>query len=287
MNTKEHPSVSRRSRFANLLRGAFAGQMPRLGSFAFKRFFDIMPKHVETELFPGILADMDFEDSIMQSTYWQGKRFERPTGQRLESWCKRADYFFDIGSNYGFFSWWMASAAKDLKIHAFEPNPEVYQRLDSIRIRNGLSVLRAWNIGLSDFDEILPLRIGISDSGHSTFGEHPELGSGHEYSVQLLAFDTWCKQHNIAPERGSAVVKIDVEGFEMRVLNGMRDALNNQIFIGICIELNPYTLAMCGTSDCEVIAFLRSHGYYLQELAAGNGLFVCSTRQPNHSNVRM
>lgn len=54
------------------------------------------------------------------------------------------------------------------------------------------------------------------------------------------------------------MAKIDVEGFELRVLRGMRAALEAQAFRGLAIELNEFTLRFCGASTEEVTALLEA-----------------------------
>lgn len=57
------------------------------------------------------------------------------------------------------------------------------------------------------------------------------------------------------------MAKIDVEGFELRALRGMRGALEAGAFRGLAIELNEFTLRFCGASTEEVIGLLEATGY--------------------------
>jgi len=213
----------------------------------------------------------------MRATYWQGDRFERPTAQKLDRWAEDATHFFDIGSNYGFFSFLMLSHRPALEVHAFEPNPATFARLDAARIANRLATLHTWNIGLSDSQGKLALHSGVGDSGHSTFGPHPGLSESNLAEVNVLSFDHWCDaQKLVRPSRPRWVAKIDVEGFEVRVLRGMREAIRARAFAGLVVEVNEFTLGFCGSSGAELRETLRDGGYR-EETApttSGNAFFV-------------
>ena len=238
-------------------------QFPRLGPFIFRTFANLMPAEVETELVAGIRASLNLNDSTQLATYWQGHRFEYPTGDILTQWADSDDaVFFDIGSNYGFFSYLLASRHRGLEIHAFEPNPSTYAKLLAIKIRNNLAHLHPWNIGLGKENAKLTLHQGNEDSGHSTFGTNPKLAGNSIGEVEIFPFDEWLlKQEINLPSTPQWIAKIDVEGFELNVLQGMTNALTKKVFKGLSVEINDYTLGFCGTNAKEIFAFLRDKGY--------------------------
>jgi hypothetical protein len=106
------------------------------------------------------------------------------------------------------------------------------------------------------------LRIGISDSGHSTFGPHPEFSNQQTLEIPIKPFDLWRKDAGLElPATPSWVAKIDVEGFECRVISGMSEALAAHAFRGLAIEVNPYTLAFCGDNEEKLLSMLEGFGY--------------------------
>ena len=240
----------------------FGYQFPAMGILAFRSFFRLMPDIVETELLPDIKARLDLRDLTARTTYWQGKRFEHPTPAILSEWGQSADLFFDIGSNYGFFSYWLYTSCPKLSIHSFEPNPLTFGRLQDIVTNNKLKRIQPHHLALSDANGEFMLTPGKVDSGHSTLGINPELEGQKGVPVQVHTFDAWRRSANIAlPLKPSWIVKMDVEGFELKVLTGMQEALRAKAFLGLAVEINDYTLGFCGTSAKEVHALLRDHGY--------------------------
>ncbi len=260
------------------IRRACGYRLPPLGGLAFRTAFQILPKRANVELVPGIRADLDFRDETMRATYWQGGRFEQPTAQVLNDWALAgATRFFDVGSNYGFFSYWLLSRAPQVEVHAFEPHPKTFAVIESIKDVNSLVRLHPLNIGLGDQRGRLSLHPGISDSGHSTFGAHPDLGGHSLGEIEVLPFDEWRREAGLSlPKQPQWIAKIDVEGFETRVLRGMAEALQAKAFAGLVIEVNNFTLRFCGSSPAEVRGIMSDFGYIALPIGAssGNEFFV-------------
>jgi hypothetical protein len=97
--------------------------------------------------------------------------------------------------------------------------------------------------------------------------------------VDVVTFDEWRRERGIAlPGRPSWVLKMDIEGFEAHAIAGMAEALGARAFRGIVMELNEYTLSLCGSSVAEVRDRLAGLGYVedptLTATRGINGYFV-------------
>ncbi|MEI6807385.1 MAG: FkbM family methyltransferase [bacterium] len=275
----------------DLLRSRLGYQFPRLGPLFFKLFYSAVRKHCSVELFPGILIETNFDDLTHQATYWQGKRFEYPTAQVLCEWAAdpRCHAFFDVGANYGFFSYLILSHFP-AQVHAFDPNPVNHSQLTTAKATNGLSNLHPHRLGLSDEDGVRQLHLGDRDQGHSTFLSHPGLAKTAVSESSIVRFDDWVDQQTELtplPDTPCWIAKIDVEGYELKVLRGMENSLKKRRFLGLAVELNEYTLGLSGTSPKEIHDLMAHCGYknYKETLAgrrlplhrAPNDFFVPST----------
>jgi FkbM family methyltransferase len=224
-------------------------------------------------------VQLELEDETHFQTYWFGTRFEEPTGAILQGWWDGTSHFFDIGSNYGFFSLWAASLHRGLEIHAFEPNPKTFERLDKFAQANGFDNITRNSIALSDCDTSFAFCLEECNTGSS----HHVPGPGVEEDknvirVRATTFDQYAADLKLQPL--SSVAKIDVEGMELHVLRGMAQALDRKIFRGLCLELLEEHLAREGTSVAEVESFLRQHGYRARDAATAGGRQV---RRPHHN----
>jgi len=150
--------------------------------------------------------------------------------------------------------------------------------VEEIRLANRLERLRVWNLGLSDTPGRLELHAGVTDSGHSTFGAHPELTGPAIAEVEVLPFADWLGRAGLPlPAQPSWIAKIDVEGFETRVLRGLLPALRARAFLGLVVESNAYTLEFCGSSLDEMRGILHEGGYRARPVEgnrSGNEFFV-------------
>lgn len=243
------------------VRKLFGYKFPRLGGYAFNLFFKVAPLSIRCELFPGIKMSLNFTDLTQQATFWQGNRFEYPTACVLRDWGDIAA-FFDIGANYGFYSYYMLSNYSDLQVYAFEPNHDTYKLITGIKEENNLLKLHHFNMGLGSQIGEYDLHTGLGDSGHSTFLLNPELIGQSIGKVNIITFQQWLSDQQMAlPKHPEWVAKIDVEGMEFDVLLGMKKALEVKAFKGIVIEVLEHTLALAGRKPEDIFNFMNTVGY--------------------------
>ena len=157
----------------------------------------------------------------------------------------------------------MYSSLREIKCYAFEPNPTTFEMIKSIITENNLDEdIFAFNIGLGNKEEVLPLHPGIEDSGHSTFLPHPDFKDTSIGEINIEPFDKWREKNNIElPTKPKWVAKIDVEGFELNVLKGMGKSLKAKAFIGISVEILENTLALNNSKSTDIENYLNEVGY--------------------------
>lgn len=131
------------------------------------------------------------------------------------------DVFYDIGANYGFYSFLAEELITEGEIHAFEPSPRVFDYLKR-NAREGSGRLFLNQAALSDeaADQIAFYdSFGSKHSGASTLSKEVAasgLSAGYDrIKVKALTLDEYARTH-----RKPAVIKIDVEGAEEAVIRG-------------------------------------------------------------------
>jgi len=126
--------------------------------------------------------------------------------------------FFDIGANVGAYSL-VASEVAGSRVFAFEPHPASFQLLER-------------NIELNKRSNVTPLRVALSaETGDALLTDTPDLStnsilaqeSPNQESVPITTarLDDICGERDIRP----SVVKIDVEGHELKVIEGFSKGL--------------------------------------------------------------
>lgn len=132
----------------------------------------------------------------------------------------RPKVVFDVGANVGDWSAYAATAFPDAAIHAFEPVPDTHRAL----ARSAASFagrLKANAFGLSDRDGSLSLRVMEDDSTLSSVVALHE-GQGRNIDCAMRSGDAYMAEQGI--DRID-LLKIDVEGAEHLVLQGLAGAL--------------------------------------------------------------
>ena len=187
--------------------------------------------------------------------------WDREVSDVLKSMLNASDVFFDIGANIGYFA--LLAAKRGVKtIVAFEPFPVLVRRLErNIALNRYESVIR-----------IVPLGLG-SDPGFSHYEPGPEWnsGAGHVVTgatggvgveIRLTTLDVYLDEAACPPP---TIIKLDVEGFEFKVLSGARRLLDSSPPRAIIFESN---CNMDGVLlDKELHALLRDVGYRIRHLA--------------------
>jgi len=176
--------------------------------------------------------------------------FEPDVGAVLDALLQEGATFFDIGSNWGYFSLYTASKFSRLTVHAFEPMPETYQDLAGCVNQAGLSdTVTCHNIALSDADG--SAFIDMADGLHSgTAMVSREGGSIHIVTRRLDSL-------NLPPPD---IIKMDVEFHELEVLKGAGEMLGAArpfiVFENKANYLQP-------EKALDVLFFLSQMGYRL------------------------
>ena len=187
-----------------------------------------------------------------------GRSFE-PSSMKI--WCRlarTATGILDIGASVGVYALAAASIRKDLKIHAFEPNPHAYARLRMHKLLNKFDNIVEHIFAVGDKNQyvnfcwfIKPF-VQISSGG----GVGPGQGKGIEnIQVPMQMLDGT----GIAPMIGNrALIKIDVEGGEVATFNGMTEVL----------RLRPdIILETFSQQSCDAInALILPLGYHVYKI---------------------
>lgn len=170
----------------------------------------------------------------------------------------------DIGANFGFHSVEFSEMVGDRgNVYAFEPQRLVYYQLCGNVVLNGLDNVYCYNIGLGEKEGVVKLEnpnyysqntINIGDTHTDRYVEN-----GMELcSVKPLD----C--YNFSDV---SVIKLDVQGYELYVINGMVDTIRrNRPYI--FIEIDDAQLSFYGLKHENVVSRLSELGYVVERLSA-------------------
>ena len=139
------------------------------------------------------------------------------------------DVFFDIGSNAGSYTLLASGVCKALTT-AIEPIPSTYKILsDNITLNNLHDKVTLVNAGAGDSEGTLDFSSDQDTTNHVISSDETQANI---IKVPVVIID------NIIENNVPVLMKIDVEGFEARVLNGMQSLLKNQQLKALIIEMS-------------------------------------------------
>ena len=175
--------------------------------------------------------------------------YEPEVAALLDSLLPEDGTFYDIGSNWGYFTLYAAGSHARLSVHAFEPMPETYQDLASCVKQAGLSdIATCHNLALSSEDG--EAFIGIPDHLHSGCAE-----VSHQAGLTRIVTRRLDALGLPPPD----FIKLDVENHEIDVLRGAVEILKTSRPF-IVFENKPDYLQP--GKVMEVLFFLAGLGYH-------------------------
>ncbi len=175
---------------------------------------------------PGRYADdAGIRVLVNEETHHGG--YEYATRQFLDEHLRQGDLLIDVGAHWGVFSLHAATLHRGrVKVLAIEPDCENVQELQNAIARNHLTNEIEVIAAAAGADSgVVPL-IRNSTMGHSAFGYGltDTMRQRGSFDAPLIAIDQLLNERPQLANR-DVFVKIDVEGFEPEVIEGMRGLL--------------------------------------------------------------
>jgi FkbM family methyltransferase len=171
----------------------------------------------------------------------------------------------DIGANAGQFCNAVKLFLPAARVYSFEPDPEVFRQLE--RNTEGLRGVTLFNIGLGDQAEVLPFYVHEL-SAMSSFRQYDGVtyDRAHTKELEVRRLD------EVLPGITTIdLLKVDVEGFELKVLGGADEALRHARYLLIEVglargqvahtNLALFTAVQTAAPDAQIVKFGRPLGH--------------------------
>jgi len=241
-------------------------------------------------------------DILSEWLFFSGK-WQPNLSRWLQRFLKPGDTFVDVGANTGYFSLLGASlVGTEGGVVAVEASPQTVGRLQAnlglnphlagcVRVVPCIAAEGGGSATLYCHKREQLYNTTVMGAGAGGVAAAPDVWSLLQASgvplpqqtraaTAALASDSVWQPVQVrkaslqgllsAYEAGNArVIKIDVEGGEWSVLQGLTDVLENgRIDLEVVVELTPEWLAMQGVSTAQLLDFMRGYGFNAYVLAA-------------------
>ena len=164
---------------------------------------------------------------------WKKQNMEPGISNLITSISKELDQksdtgcFFDVGANVGLYTWVVHEVCPQRNILAFEPDPENFKLLEMTQNEANAKNLEIYPYALSNktgdtsfSQDTLTSATGCIAGKDMPWIEQYLNGSSNTISVKTQTLDSVAKEDKIP-----SLIKIDVEGHEIEVLEGGKKTL--------------------------------------------------------------
>jgi FkbM family methyltransferase len=214
-----------------------------------------------------VLFEFDFSlGHAVKAMYWRA--YEPLTIAAMRRLLKPGDVFFDIGASVGYLTAVGASlVGRQGQVHSFEPVPECFERLGALSASNPEFRTVVNNFALGDKDGARTIDLcETADIGWNTMvpGFMPPESRTRTITVTVRTLDSYVRERRLAD---IALVKIDVEGFELPVLRGFSEYLRSTgRKPAIICEVAPQAYPLLGCTLEDLTRCMAGFGYSARSL---------------------
>lgn len=211
----------------------------------------------------GLLMDLDSRSWIDWNLLFRGD-YEPHMTKLWGRLAPEGGVAIDVGANIGAHTLSMARAVGARgRVLAFEPNPLVRSALARNVALNTLTQVTVYACALGSGPGTLPLRVpkaGSDDFANMGLASLVALETPHDLvDVEIRSLDDVLAEQ---PAERVDVIKIDVQGYEMETLRGMRGCLERHRPV-IVFEYDAWAWKQADASPEDAFAALHAAGYEL------------------------
>ena len=183
----------------------------------------------------------------------------------ISKFIKNEGVFIDIGANVGYYSL-MAAKLGAKKIIGIEPNPIVLNRFrENIKFNDLNKKIKTFQIGVGEKRDTMELHLSNEDMGSSSIVTSSI--NSEKIKIKIIPLLELLKKEKV---KKVDVLKIDVEGFEDRVLFPYFDKLEKKFY--------PRLILMEDSSQKDweknILEWLLTNGYNVLARTRGNILIT-------------
>lgn len=213
---------------------------------------------------------------LFKSAYFLYKRYlEDDLQDMLQAFPSLVggENILDIGANIGYTATVLAQFVKpNRKVFAFEPEPFNFRILQQTALQTkfeGKIVPMRCAVGAEN--GTIDLWINPRHHGdHRVVTEqfHSEHPGATGINTQLVSVDSFLQNEKTSV----SFIKIDVQGYELAVCEGMHNTLRNSPDLAIILEFMPSAMRELGFDPSRLIDLLLEHGFEIYLVHRGGKL---------------
>lgn len=189
------------------------------------------------------------------------KKKDRYNLYLIEKLVKPGSTAFDIGANVGFYSSFLSQiVGKTGCVYCFEPDIVNFNHLNK-ELKNKSNIKIFQKAVAAETGKLTLYTSDLLNIDHRTY--EPE-SYNTKYDVEKVALDDFVN-HQFKVD----FIKMDIQGFEMDALQGMKDILTENEDIVLLTEFWPYGLLQAGSSALLMFNYFTNLGFTVYRIDKG------------------
>lgn len=171
----------------------------------------------------------------------------------------KSTLIFDCGSNFGFYSLYLASLNENNQVIAFEASPKTYQELKKNIEENEFKNIQCHNLALTNNENQTLTFFESSNDWESSLIES-NFNDKTKTNISSAKLDSF--EDRIEKKNQHIVIKLDVEGYEMQVLDGAKKIIEKHSPI-IILEFSIFIVKDNKFNYDYLKSFLAQYDYLI------------------------
>jgi FkbM family methyltransferase len=249
-------------KFASFISGKGLGKLPLVTTIYGLFYCSLKPSGIVLIDVQGSKMYVDARDVGVAPFLLTWGVYERNETELFKKLLKKGMVVVDVGAHIGYYTLIAAGfVGEEGKVFAFEPDPHNYSLLTK-------------NIEINGFRNVIPLRKAVFSKTRkmklfldkSNLGRHSlsetNVDKGASITIEATNLDDYFKgaDHKID------IIKLDVQGSEMKVLEGMTSIIKQNENLKIITEFWPIGLRNSGSSPKNFLNKLEEYGFALYQI---------------------
>ena len=195
------------------------------------------------------------------------KIYEPNQTEIVKKYVHEGDIVVDIGAHVGYYTLLMAQlVGKNGKVYSFEPDPVNFQLLKKSVEINGFENVVLIQKAVSNITDKVKLFLGDNDSAINRIYD-AKLGDAKEsIDVESIRIDEYFKENDELID----FIKIDSEGSEIKIINGMKQFLSRNQELVMMTEFFPFLIKKSGDEPNQYLKSLEKSGFSLYNILDKN-----------------
>ena len=234
----------------------------------------IIPEKIKTNT---SIIYLNPNDPVISGALFFGV-YEKSETKFLNDICFEGMKVIDIGANVGYYSALTSDAVgPEGIVLAIEPDPESFKYLLKTIHASKFKNIRPFLKAASDHNNILPLFISKDNRGDNRLYKTKQ--KRNSINVETIRVDELIIENEIDQ---IDLIKIDVQGYEPKVIRGMQKIITSSNKITLLTEFWPQGIIDAGENPKDFLETLRNLDFSLYELNKQGKLILLRKEDDAH-----